>query len=864
MKSLSRNSSWSSKVYDQEVADGNWRLVTPSVDAKHVKIELDPASTSTQLITHQNVDLQGGDRLLVKLSDNNYYEIDVDGISSGNSNINDFSYNVVYGQQAFRAYYVASSYYRAGEYSPDGTKGWLVSSDGYLKEFICQEPFSGENSYLSGNVLNINSVVGAGRGFFWSNNGVHLYTSGVEFEIKHYICRTPFDISTAVLAESKVGTSTTMPSYFMHGAISDDGLNIMFLVNGGSTTPHSIDYRTLLYPWNINEITGVADYGTNLTGTTNVYSITVSGDGSKILALYDDGNSGSLLFSINPPYGGTVASTTVLTGISEWITSTNNNNSSRYVTSRDFSHITMAPYGNNVGDGRMINVTTKFNTPTLIDISSASLTEAPIEAIIINSPKVIISANPSSVKVNTEKEPLWLEYSTVTTSSATVGHIDSGRISIGDKIILNGTTEVEVTGVTETPNALSYIGLGEPEGNKYLGSGTTVGASATVASGSSSSIYYDGMGNKMTFSPDGRKLFVVAGPRADLTFGELRCYNLLVPWDITTIEEDARGPVSLLTFGQSSLTTDRSSWNGLQFRPDGKRIFLFYGRHYALQADLESAWDPYTVTQTYSSVGPWVANETSTWYNWRDAYITNDGSTVVASAIMSTNTYAQRYYFSLSSAWDLSNSWPTSGVALPTGFGRYYLIRNNTLTDTADTSYRGVVERSNSDGTLVFTCGSGGTGNGFGNGAIKTFKDYQFSDFNQTSTAWMNWTGDTLDNRPNAVATDMYISPNGTRMYILSIDGVVRCWQCRAETLNKYEITFAAQPTVPNKISLPEVVSTTLNLTPTVDSVSTRFANLTWDGESGSIDGRGMQAKIIDFPPETEINNIRLDLQNDI
>ena len=84
MRALSRNSKWTSKKYSQEAGENNWALATPKIEARHPRITLDSESSATELVSYQNLDVETGDKLLVKLSDGNYHEVVVESVAKNN------------------------------------------------------------------------------------------------------------------------------------------------------------------------------------------------------------------------------------------------------------------------------------------------------------------------------------------------------------------------------------------------------------------------------------------------------------------------------------------------------------------------------------------------------------------------------------------------------------------------------------------------------------------------------------------------------------------------------------------------------------------------------------------------------------
>ena len=135
MRALSRNSKWTSKKYSQEAGENNWALATPKIEARHPRITLDSESSATELVSYQNLDVETGDKLLVKLSDGKYHEVVVESVTKNNPagtfeisrEIADNTYWTITGEQALSATYPGQRIF-----SNDGTKLWShkLNTDG--------------------------------------------------------------------------------------------------------------------------------------------------------------------------------------------------------------------------------------------------------------------------------------------------------------------------------------------------------------------------------------------------------------------------------------------------------------------------------------------------------------------------------------------------------------------------------------------------------------------------------------------------------------------------------------------------------------------------------------------------------------
>lgn len=860
MKALSRNSKWNSKKYSQELAENNWRVVTPTVEASHKRIILEPESTSSQLVSYQNLDVQSGDKLLVKLSDNNYHEITVESVSSGtpagtvtypSGSIVNSTYWTVTGELS------SVNTYGKQEFSEDGLTMWSAGNASTLglSQYSLTTPYDLSTLSYTGVSISVPDYIAA-DGWFFSNDGRYLYMSGTSYYVYRYTLTKPFDISTAHNLVSWTGGSSGFLYGFTEGIISEDGTKMM--------TYHLSDQYIRLInlntPFDITSVSGVGTTSSTIFGASTHFKFDKTG--RYLYAFYDDATAGYLRvwslpapFDISSSISADLFTSTVNPppGVSF---NTSNNFYSRVIWSSDLRNNIIVPYnGSTANANNYVPFYMKVNTPTLIDISTEGLTEVPSEVLLINNIKTNISVGPSVEKVSCVKENLWLEYSTATTSSAVVGHIESGKLSVGDTIIIDGTEEVVLTGVTETLNGLPYISIDEPDGNKYLGV-------ASVNGGLVSAADYYGYSPKMTFSPDGTKMFVIySAVGADERNQGLACYSMTTPWDINTLVEDPRGRISASSLGFNSAYNGSSTawgWTGIQFSPDGLKLFVFANNNFymtATQSTLSVPWDPHSITSSFKTGEFYNGSFTTSNNRTKDLRITSDGSQVMVNQFISntltTNT-AVRTFINLSSAWDLSG-WPTATTILLTD--ETYNGSRNEAADGTGAHYRGVIERYNSDKSIIIYSGSGGTADGFGTQSIRTVK-------NGTGYETLS-AGVALDQRPSVQTTDAFISTDGTRFYLLAITGNLYMYQIRAETLQKYEITYPAQGTVPTSIHIKER-NTALQLSPTVTSINSINADVTWSGDPIEVNARAIQVQIEGAGVGTSVSTVRLDIDAEI
>ena len=862
MRALSRNSKWTSKKYSQEAGENNWGLATPKIEARHPRITLDSESSATELVSYQNLDVETGDKLLVKLSDGNYHEVVVESVTKNNPagtfeisrEIADNTYWTVTGEQALSPNYPGQRIF-----SNDGTKLWAhkLSTDG-LRQYNLSTPYDVTTMSLSGVSLYAPAQGVNNHGWFFADNGRYIFMGAPSYKMHRYTLSTPYDIGTAYNLITRTWGTGFGHSEWTTGAISEDGLKMVLFEPGLGFAVY-----TLPTPFDITSIIDT-NYGTTTTASaqTTYTNAFMTPNGRDMITYYDDAAASPVIKKISfaEPFNVSTISEVILVSATfgGLPGSTGNNGTSRFIGSADLRHITILG-GASSSYNKLVDVSTKLNIPTRINISTAGLTEVPSEVILVNDLKANISFGNIDSRTSCIPEQLWLENTTATVTSAVVGHLESGKLEVGDTVILNGSDEVVLTAVTETLNGLPYINLNETDGNKLLNI-------ATVNAGPALSLnIYSGPSPKMTFSPDGKKLFVAFnGVSAGESYKHgISCYNLPTPWDTTTLIPDARGVISPVNFGYPNIFPSLDNFNndrflGIQFSEDGTRMFTFMSDSYGFrvtQSELSVPWDPYTITSSWKS--PVVYNQSSGSTSQRpiDMYIDSGGtSVVVIGHINPTATANDGYKYSIGiSQWDVT-SLTTASLAIPI---RSMNFTRNETPNVTTTTYRGVYERFNSDKSVVIFCGSGGSSDGFGTGSMKSIKDNpSILDVNNGPFP----TGITLDGDPDEVITDAYVSEDGTKFYALCVNGNLYEYQIRAETLNKYEIAFASQETVPTTVHIGKR-SSPLSLTPTVSTLNSGTAEVTWDSTDVTVDARRVQIQVEGASTGTEVSTIRIDLE---
>ena len=88
-------------------------------------------------------------------------------------------------------------------------------------------------------------------------------------------------------------------------------------------------------------------------------------------------------------------------------------------------------------------------------------------------------------------------------------------------------------------------------------------------------------------------------------------------------------------------------------------------------------------------------------------------------------------------------------------------------------------------------------------------------------------------------------------------------YQIRAETLQKYEITYPAQATVPTTIHAKKR-TTALQLSPSVTAINSIDGDVTWTSPAIEVNSRVVQVQVEGAGVGTSVSTVRLDLESEI
>ena len=852
MKATQRDSFWSSATYIQDAGDDDWASCTSSIEAQYKKVTLEPTSTATSLITSDDVDIQSGDPLLVKVGEV-YSEIQAEGASPNAAGANLSIVPSLSQPKATPSTVITdligqvpqSTTWQGNQsvFSDDGMRVWMLNGSSWLtgtdntwSQVELSEPFNlNSATSISGSFV-------AKRGtsyssWCWANKGRYIFaTTPINGQIARWTCSTPYDMSTASNEYQMRNASYVSTSYtgWLNICWSDDGLRWMVkyynstFVYGTCTTP---------FDWN----GGLTNLGT-LSETT------IGGVNSEYLNFYEGGVCGVGyeidaspatsfvdLIRLTVPCDPTTAVVTRRTFNNLDYTNymdvtTNNNGEMRYVADRNLRYVVLFAEYNTLRYKAWMTLKTDIGDSKIIDISTQGLSGVPTEVYVTKAPTLkIATSHGTTPRLFNERLALWGS----TTSTATIISSDETLLSVGDTVLLNNTDSVTITGVTSTSGAAAYTT------GKYVQSKATGMYQFSINTG----VPTYGWGPSFQFSSNGMRLFVAKGAVAqnvsEYTVG-LYVFDLTVPWDISTLSDNpSQFMPSADLFSDGAITkyndyftnnrADTFQLSGLHISPDGLtfNIMAKYARNVVVSTI--TVTEPWNIYSPRTSIRSYETSEVSTTYSHpNDMVFGVNGDKVWI--VDNWRAYNYGMYFkqyncstphNFASGFANSGGWYANTSALytpkfrfnPSG-DRLYAAGHmqghqgpDSIDDSTDSGYR-YLDISSSPNTIPST----GT---------------------WTTTA-------TLDNRSEFAGNvgDFKFSPDGLRLYLMNTDGVIYQWDIKEGDHTQYDITFATQGSAPTSVYFPdESVAPTMTTSDPSPIGNSPYANVTHTGSELSISG---------------------------
>ena len=886
MKTITRNSQWLSDVYQTPSGDPAWTSQTPIIEAKLKKIALDSSSTTSTLVTYEKVDLQTGDKLLIKSStDPNYnQEIAVEGATTstglGTVEFDSDRSHIVAGNTPFYNYFNTGNFYQNifglnnWKFSDDGMRAWITSPETGIKNTLLQielsVPFSLNSiTSVSGSLLLLNQY-GSGWGF--ANKGRYLFVSSdygyADSSFNRYILSTPYDISTrhtkTAYYNSTIGNLNDYACSTF--AFSEDGTKFMAIRYQNTYT----FWGTCSKPFDLRTFVK-----TNSSADANMSGVVLTEDGkygikfnvgvnlqTGSLRFYDM-SSGPAAYTAsytNYPFGN-------ITGFSNsnlWEEDTSSGVYSPTFISNDLRYIGYIPASTGADSANTLNVfKTTLGTKTSIDVSTQGLTSVPENGYLYiqSKPKFkyAITDNLKSPAIKNDRLAMWSS----TTNQAVVYSDKDALVNVGDTILLNNTDPVTVTSVSvaNRPRISFTTGL---TAARYV-QNKTFSLSGVFGTTNPPNT------PRFNFSKDGSKLFFVLSTKtgsADNLAG-LYQYDLSTPWDISTAEpsavpyisnQDLLHPDDLETHiayndGIYAPTSTLGSITDFAFSPDGRKVLFIYraGFYYAYNSAYLELSRPYDLTSTrISSTLGTTYNSGNTNYFFQGFEFNLTGTQILLSYYNSGNAFLENVnQFAFSEEYRPIMTWTTSGI-----FGG-----NSGLYGTL---------RITPDGSEIVQFGSHTTTD---NPFTHITRGMHITSLitNNTFQGQTSLSGQSPVNFDEGSVTasdrivDHRFSRDGMRWYAMSESGILHQWDCMQKDGYQHTIQFAAQSSAPTSVWLPDnsVSATLVETSFTTDSVDHATAAVTYTTEQPITmsDTNYIRFKL-DTPDgiPAEIDTIRVDL----
>jgi hypothetical protein len=854
MKATQRDSFWSSDTYLQEVGDDDWATCTSLIEAQYKKVTLEPTSTATSLITSDDVDIQSGDPLLVKVGEV-YSEIQAEGASPNTPGANVSIVPSLSQAKATPSTVITdligqvpqSTTWHGNQnvFSDDGMRVWMlngfswaVNTDNTWSQVELSEPFNlNSATSISGSFVAKRGVTYSS--WCWANKGRYIFaTTPITGYIARWTCSTPYDMSTASNEYQMRNATYISTTYngWINMCWSDDGLRWMMkyynaaFVYGTCTTP---------FDWN----GGVTNLGV-------LSEISIGGVDSEYLNFYEGGVCGVGyeidnadpafcfvdLIRLTVPCDPTTAVVTrrtfnTLDYTAYMDVTTNNNGEMRYVADRNLRYVVLFAEFSNLRYKAWMTLKTDVGDSKIIDISTQGLSGVPTEVYVTKAPTLkIATSHGTTPRLFNERLALWCS----TTTTATIISSDETLLSVGDTVLLNNTDSVTITGVTSTSGAAAYTT------GKYVQSKATGMTQFAVIGG----VPTYGWGPNFQFSSNGMRLFVLRGSVAqniaDYSAG-LYVFDLTVPWDISTLSDDPTQfmpSTDLFSDGGITLYTDIFVGNradsfqpsAIHISPDGLtfNIMAKYGRYYVvITITVTEPWNIYSPRTSIESRVTSGAVSTSYSEPIDMVFGVNGDKAWIVDGY---RAYNYGHYFK-----QYNCSTPHNFASGFTSSGPWYHTTSNLYSAKF---------RLNPSGDRLY--GAGSMLGQLGQVSIDDTPDsgYKYLDISSspntipTTGTWI--TTATLDNR-NAFSGqvgDFKFSPDGLRLYLMNTDGIIYQWDFKEGAHTEYNITFETQASAPTSVYFPdESVAPTMTTSDPSPIGNSPYANVTHTGSELSISG---------------------------
>jgi len=864
------NAIFISSIYNQEVIDTNWNEYQTIITANNVNelgVRSSDTTSNSLSVTSGYSGLSQGSKIYVSNNNTTLVGGIIGAITNGTVKSNT-SIKVI---DAARSGNTGNTIYTAGGSAygvacfikPDGRLLWMCSESGVIKEYRLSVPWNPASGAATGKSIQPPGSQSYRTAFCFSYDGRYLYRVSKEYSspvigVNRYTLSTPWDISTISVKydHRQIGMDTTYEYNNISMRISRDGRTLLI---GGYSAQMPIYKNTLANPF---DITSYITYtGFTFTGIPNLNgNYEISEDGKT---WWFWGFSSLTQHYLYQGSFGTAWDPSTM-ALSKTIPL---NLTSQYVS----NNASYPPAGFISADGKttfliFLNNGTGFTTYNLdtqggdaamsynIDISGFNMSAAPTRAW-LSEPNTYVSLTRTANNLYSYPYQIDLDTDTpANTTQAVVGIDGTNVLAAGDTVLLNGTTTVTLTSVTETANGLGWKNpAGTTDYIRYYGKNFQTALTTTQTD-----TQYILANMHMRISNNGMYVYLVIDANNGSPYGQgLYQYVLTTPWDISTARLNDYLNISAYSFAggynYQHYNSNYTWMSGFDMDPNGRRFFIIWGTTYATtQVYQYNLAVPHNINSISSVNGPYAYN----------GYFTGAASARISGArfnrtgtqIWVKNDYSSgaafpyyTQYLTLTTPYDITtvSNWatpqtftgasPGGGMSIDGCFtpeGNYFLCLGQSMADSYLT-------------TQPVT----GANNSWTNGFI----------WNTKSTASSNvadYPANTIT-ASTITARGMDISPDGTKLYIITKSGQIFQFATRLKTLNKYVITYPTQASAPTSVYLPDS-SVLQTLTPTLDGTNN---TISWTGTNVSANGRAVQFKLTNAPVDTEVTQVRINLK---
>jgi hypothetical protein len=865
------NAIFISSIYNQEVGDTNWNEYQTIITANSVNeltIRTSDTTANNLSVTSNYSSLVPGSKIYVSNNGTTLIGGTIGTITTGTVKSNtstkavDTTRSAVSGNTIYNT--AASTYASANFIKPDGKLFWICGGDGVIREYKLNVPWNLASGASTGKTIGAyNGNIGTsafcfsydGKYFFRSTSQDNNVASPAAECIARFTLITPWDISTlGTNVQSRVmmsGSGGNGYQYSRSMRISRDGKTILTWSYDGTTAGSK---NVLAVPFDITSYVSASSYTYSPTGVSGPASYEVSEDG-KIWYSWT-GVNGAYAAIL---YQGSFSSPWELNTMAVAKTISLSFPSGAYGDLKS----TYGPVGIMSADGKTTGVILPTATPSSvgivtfnldtqggdaaqsynIDVTSFGMTAAANRAW-LSEPSVYVAATRSANTARTWSYQIELDTDTAAnTTTAVVGIDGTGVLAANDTVLLNGSTSVTLTSVVETANGLPWK---DPAGStdyiKYFGKNYQTLNSTSITD-------YTLVANMhMRFSNNGSYFYIIGDSTAVYGTGVYQ-YVMTSPWDVSTAKFLNFCPIGKWNAGSSNGYYNGSYplITGFDIDPNGNRFFIFWGTAYAnTRAYQYNLSKPHDLNSISSVNGPYTYVPADVGVSTRriaGTRFNKTGTQILAINTASSGGPSYSQVLTLGTPWDISSVTNWTPVTTLTGTATGMPWIDSCFTPNGDNLL--CLGQSYTDSYLTMQPTT--TANNSWTGWIWNTKSTSAANVAAYPAGSISATGQ---------SRSIDISPDGTNLYILLASGAIYQFGTRLKPLTKYVITYPTQASAPTSVYLPDP-SVLQTFTPSLDSAN---STLNFSSSFVSANSRAIQFKINNAPVDTEVTQVRINL----